>query len=606
MQAGGALGSPPASGYDTEMGGFPFHGSPPANRPGPQGPQGLYGFDGQNQQQQSPNPQNQPPMWMSPPQQQRPLPIPADDMPPEIVMRSVNQVNLTHSMGLVESVVVDSNDKEDTRSSSPSSDPNQRRREPIPSNGLFDVMSSKYDLPTLDRPGLMSKSSTNQQQQQQTPPKSAQTPQQQQQSNYVGMQLDGGRGMLGAGAGASITFAPPPDPLNTSLSRAREATAAGGQGGPQGPVVQHQGILANNNFNRSNSGGTLLNNNGSLTRNDPQLTRSPSQRGMLQRKMSQRSGSQTAYEGGSQAGYYGAEPADEVTNVIFSGYLFKQNRHGRFQRRLFRFDGYILLCLSPKRERLPEHIKLLQFDPARFRGTEYADEFVSSLGHFYPGDPPSPALTNPLIAAPTEKDIEEGQDLGPEIFTKYYYLPKWIIPTQEIKSVRAVVKQPAKDPESPKGRSFIIRTAKRDYILRAPTGVEFQRWTFLLSRMSTMNKLEVVQGAQDDFGLSGSGAQTSIWDMMRPGGAGSPSHSGHNRSGTRRRGGGRCSLRRCLCQRLWVLLGGTPRVIWLISRCNIGLKRSHECAQRSTSEYSGSGDCLRRLISLGKSGTGSL
>ncbi|KAI8812506.1 hypothetical protein BJ742DRAFT_21043 [Cladochytrium replicatum] len=218
------------------------------------------------------------------------------------------------------------------------------------------------------------------------------------------------------------------------------------------------------------------------------LSRSSSQRGMLQRKVSARA---TTPDPGVPPPPYSAN--DEVTNVIFSGYLYKQNRHGRFQRRLFRFDGIILLCLSPSRERLPEHLKLFQFDPARFRGSPYAAQFVDALTHFYPGDPPTPALTNPLIAAPSERDMDEGGDLGPDWYTKFYYLPKWIIPTQDVESVRAVVKQPAKDPEAAQSRTFVVRTAKRDYVLRAPDAMEFQRWTFLISRMSAAAKLEIAE-----------------------------------------------------------------------------------------------------------------
>ncbi|KAJ3110676.1 hypothetical protein HK098_000450, partial [Nowakowskiella sp. JEL0407] len=179
------------------------------------------------------------------------------------------------------------------------------------------------------------------------------------------------------------------------------------------------------------------------------------------------------------------------SNVVFSGYLLKQNRHGKFQKRLFRFDGFLFLCLSPKRQKLPDHINLLQFDPARFKDTEMANEFVRALGEFYPGDPPTPALTNPLIAAHSEKE-HSANGANPDIYTKFYHLPKWIVPTSEMESVRAIVPQPPQDPESLDARTFLIRTQKRDYVLRAPNGAEFRRWTFLLTRMSKHNQLQTV------------------------------------------------------------------------------------------------------------------
>ncbi|KAJ1569982.1 hypothetical protein HK096_007320, partial [Nowakowskiella sp. JEL0078] len=187
----------------------------------------------------------------------------------------------------------------------------------------------------------------------------------------------------------------------------------------------------------------------------------------------------------------GIDPQSAVSdnNVVLTGYLLKQNRHGRFQKRLFRFDGFVLLCLSPKRQRLPDHINLLQFDPKRFQDTPMAADFVNCLGHFYPGDPPTPALTNPLIAAHTERDIESDK---PDIYTKFYHLPKWIIPASDMQSIRAVVPQPPKYPDSADGRTFLIQTKHRDYILRSINAVDYRRWTFLLSRMSKVNLIGTV------------------------------------------------------------------------------------------------------------------
>ncbi|KAJ1543218.1 hypothetical protein HK096_008677, partial [Nowakowskiella sp. JEL0078] len=61
-----------------------------------------------------------------------------------------------------------------------------------------------------------------------------------------------------------------------------------------------------------------------------------------------------------------------------------------------------------------------------------------------------------------------------------------------MQSIRAIVPQPPKDPESADGRTFLIQTKLRDYILRSPTGVEYRRWTFLLSRMSKVNHIGTV------------------------------------------------------------------------------------------------------------------
>ncbi|KAJ1548464.1 hypothetical protein HK405_003087 [Cladochytrium tenue] len=165
--------------------------------------------------------------------------------------------------------------------------------------------------------------------------------------------------------------------------------------------------------------------------------------------------------------------APDLHNYILSGFLWKKNRHNKFQKRLFRFDGLLLVCLSPKRQRLPEHINLMTFDPERHLSGDRSDEFISALKHFYPTSPPTPALTNPLVASYTHSG-------NPDIYTKYFHAPKWIVPTAAILSVRAMAAS-ANDAHS---RSFVIQTEKRNYVLRAASVREFRRWCFLLSRMS--------------------------------------------------------------------------------------------------------------------------
>ncbi|KAJ1561976.1 hypothetical protein HK096_002611 [Nowakowskiella sp. JEL0078] len=203
--------------------------------------------------------------------------------------------------------------------------------------------------------------------------------------------------------------------------------------------------------------------------NNLQVTRTPSEKSTI---------SQTA-----------TKDLPTETGVVFSGYIFKQNRHGYFQKRLFRFDGFVLLCLSSKRQKLPDFINMLQFDPARFRGTPIAEEFVKALGHFYPGDPPTPALSNPLIAAHSELEVNDDKS---DIYTKYYHLPKWILPTTEMQSIRSIVEHPVADPSSPDACTFIIQCKQRDYVLRAPTEVEYKRWSFLLSRMSQTDSIGTI------------------------------------------------------------------------------------------------------------------
>ncbi|KAJ3006956.1 UNVERIFIED_CONTAM: hypothetical protein HDU68_003781 [Siphonaria sp. JEL0065] len=136
---------------------------------------------------------------------------------------------------------------------------------------------------------------------------------------------------------------------------------------------------------------------------------------------------------------------------------------------MFRFDGLLLLCLAPNRQLLPENVTMLTFDPERHVNNS---EFAEALRRFYPTNPPMPALTNPLLASwETDDDA-----LGSHIHTKYYHLPKWIIPTSTIISIRTLVPQPPQDPHSKDARTFIIQTIDREYVLRAPTAELFDRY----------------------------------------------------------------------------------------------------------------------------------
>ncbi|KAJ1560610.1 hypothetical protein HK405_006506, partial [Cladochytrium tenue] len=63
-------------------------------------------------------------------------------------------------------------------------------------------------------------------------------------------------------------------------------------------------------------------------------------------------------------------------------------------------------------------------------------------------------------------------------------MPKWVISSSMVTSVRSLVPDPSWEPESKFSRTFVVQTPQREYVLRAPTAAEFRRWTFLLSRMS--------------------------------------------------------------------------------------------------------------------------
>lgn len=138
----------------------------------------------------------------------------------------------------------------------------------------------------------------------------------------------------------------------------------------------------------------------------------------------------------------------------------------------------MLVCLSPKEYRLPPHTSIRTFTPEESENPALDREFGEALRNFYPSNPPFPYLTNPLIAGSVNGESR------PDVGAVVYHVPKWIIPTSHIISIRSIVRQPPSDPNTKKARTFIVRTRLRDYTLLAPTADEFRRWTFLLSRVA--------------------------------------------------------------------------------------------------------------------------
>ncbi|KAJ3392728.1 hypothetical protein HDU92_008231 [Lobulomyces angularis] len=177
----------------------------------------------------------------------------------------------------------------------------------------------------------------------------------------------------------------------------------------------------------------------------------------------------------------------QMHSVVFSGYLQKENRRKKFQRRLIRCDGILLVCLSPKKIKLPDGLTMALFNPLTYSAADefLPMDFLNMLKKLYPTYPaPIIQLMSPLIAAISEEFGDEDEYGIPDSKSKYFLMPKWVIPLSSIKQIRSIVQQPAKEPESKKACSFVVRTSTRDYLLRAEDSKSFFRWTFLLSRLS--------------------------------------------------------------------------------------------------------------------------
>jgi len=179
--------------------------------------------------------------------------------------------------------------------------------------------------------------------------------------------------------------------------------------------------------------------------------------------------------------------------LIYSGFLEKLSTHGRFQRRLFRFDGLILTCLSQNKQKIPNNTNLLNFPPVFLKdGTQESTEFVQSIGTFYPNNPVMPEIVSPLVAI--EKTISPSG--VPDLKAHQYYYPKWMLNIKEIESIQPLLSIqnngiPNNDiagilranNQDQNELSFIITTRTISYILRAPNNRDFNRWMYILNRM---------------------------------------------------------------------------------------------------------------------------
>ncbi|KAI8822707.1 uncharacterized protein EV422DRAFT_410836 [Fimicolochytrium jonesii] len=150
--------------------------------------------------------------------------------------------------------------------------------------------------------------------------------------------------------------------------------------------------------------------------------------------------------------------------TIFTGPLLLLNRDEEFQKRLFRTDGVLLICMSAQYVMLPRSTNLWQ---VRSKFPLVFDAFVDAVDGQYRKDAGMMKRAFALLTS-----YEPGK----------VYIPKMIIPISSIRQVKPVVRQPAADPDARLSRILQLRTTQDTYIICAPTALEFQRWNFLLQQ----------------------------------------------------------------------------------------------------------------------------
>ena len=115
----------------------------------------------------------------------------------------------------------------------------------------------------------------------------------------------------------------------------------------------------------------------------------------------------------------------QTHSVIFSSYLLKENRRGRFQKRLIRMDGILLVCLSPQLVALP--CKIMSFNPINHKDASLILPlyFIELLKKYYPTSPfPITQLMAPLIAS-SDQQLSEYCDFGiPDSNSRFFLMPK--------------------------------------------------------------------------------------------------------------------------------------------------------------------------------------
>jgi len=197
-------------------------------------------------------------------------------------------------------------------------------------------------------------------------------------------------------------------------------------------------------------------------------------------------------------------------SLIFSGYIEKLSSRHKFQKRILRFDGVFLTCLSQKKkQKLPTNTTFTTVNPPCFaENSEEAKVYLDSIKRLYSTLSPGPEFSSPLLAIDDSKN--KNANGNPNLKARHFYLPKWIINVKNIIEVRPLIHpdyhklvnphdiykkvEPeyhqyiSGDIEKDK-KTFIIKTRERVvYVIRTYTEKECNVWLFILTRTNEILK----------------------------------------------------------------------------------------------------------------------
>jgi len=189
--------------------------------------------------------------------------------------------------------------------------------------------------------------------------------------------------------------------------------------------------------------------------------------------------------------------------LVFSCFIEKLSSRRKFQKRILRFDGIFLTCLSPKKKKLPPHtqftmVNLPFFSESSSEGKMYLD-LIKKL---YSNTSPGPEFSAPLIAVEDSKS--KNGSSNPNLKSKHLYVPKWIVNIKDIILIFPLIhpdllsfsdssniyknlepeleRYTTGDIEKDKKTFIFVTRDNTTHVIRTYTEKEFNRWLYILTR----------------------------------------------------------------------------------------------------------------------------
>ncbi|KAI7874371.1 hypothetical protein K492DRAFT_240885 [Lichtheimia hyalospora FSU 10163] len=197
-----------------------------------------------------------------------------------------------------------------------------------------------------------------------------------------------------------------------------------------------------------------------------------------------------------------------ATAPIFEGHLYLQHpeKSGRWQWRLFRFDGTSFTCLSTRKIKLPpdtpvdatpnDHTLVQSLSSHQLN--QHQQHNINHSTSFHTSH------TSPLLATPKDKTLRlvsmtsasmpdlpaiatTSSNTNEPMLASYYQLPKWTVDIANISAISVLKGSKKRSPfssNSSKSKCFCIRTYDGQcHVMKAQKYKDLERWLFVLTKM---------------------------------------------------------------------------------------------------------------------------